>query len=302
MNKVKIFILENYNEYIFDKYKNNDKINFTFKGDFMINIECKALVDALKGNYKGTYEKFEKEIIIYIKKCILFLNNYDNCIPRCLIKENLHWAGTASSTNLICINKKIIQELMNGKKDNLFVIFHELTHIEQFVKIKNGISTEEVIKYIKDILLDDYQKKENSRIICIDNMKSYFNLNYDIESSELDAYLNSIILTTEFLLNNNIDVDDEKIVKILIKILSKMDSDRYVGDIITFNSYYLSLEDAFDIAIKHHPEWIEMYPQLKTEYYIEDGIVVKNENPTYQEYDVNSDKYYQIRKMLKKNN
>ena len=169
-------------------------------------IKCEALVNALNGNYKGSYYDFEKEIIKFVESYMRILCKDKNYTPSCLVEENLSVDGITDGTDKIMFKKNVIKLLMGGEKLCLIAIFHELSHIQQNIQIKNGISTPNIIRYIKDILLDEYQDEENEKFFIspIDKIFSYYKVNYKNESSEIDANLNAILLTIHFFIENNI--------------------------------------------------------------------------------------------------
>lgn len=267
-------------------------------------IKCETIVNALNGNYEGSYHDFEKEIIKFVESymCTLCKNEY--YMPSCLVEENLSVDGITIGTDKIIFKKNLIKLLMSGEKLCLIVIFHELSHIQQNIQIKNGISTPNIIRYIKDILLDEYQDEENKKFLIspIDEIFSFYKVNYKNESSEIDANLNAILLTIQFFIENNIDCtkEEENLLNYFDKLIERKSQKRNLTHCITFNSYYLSLDEAFDVAIKYHPEWLERYPQLKTEYKLNNGLVEKNSKIIYQEYNEKSDTYHKIKHLIKK--
>ena len=267
----------------------------------MVNlmIKCEDLVNALNGNYNGSYDNFENSIIEFTKNYMNSLCKKKDYNPKCLVKEKLSACGITIGTDHIIFNKKVIKNLMNGEKLHLITIFHELTHIQQNIQIESGIATPNIMRYIKDLLLDEYQKIENKEFNykSTEQLLSYYKVNYKNESTEIDANLNAILLTIQFFLENNIDYtkEEKNLDTYFDKLIKRKYQKRNLTYCITFNSYYLTLDEAFDIAIKYHPEWLERYPQLKVEYTYNNGIIEKKDVPTYQKYDTNSDAYHKIK-------
>ena len=261
----------------------------------MNKVACQALVDALNGNYKGTYSSFEKEIIKFVEDYMKTVSNMPDYNPTCMVSETLKADGVTRGTDKIIFKKDIIKSLKKGKKLYLIVIFHELSHIHQNIQIKNEISTPNILRYIKDILLNEYQNEKNKKYHMPDiyNIFNFYMINYKNESSEIDANLNAILLTINFFLKNNIDYEDEK--KYLNNYFEKLIKRKFKKRNLTygpiFNSYHLTLEEAFDCAIKEHSEWLERYKQLNVEYELNNGLVQKKTKVIYQKYDKNSDIY-----------
>ncbi len=267
-------------------------------------LKCEALVDAMEKRFTGSYMEFEEKIIKYVEDYMTDLCQKRNYFPICSVQENLPYIGLAKGNDKIIFNKEVIKELMNGNKLFLIFLFHELSHIQQNIQIETGVATPNIICYIKDTLLNKYQQIENKQFYgYVENKTySYYTINYENHSKEIDAELNAILLTIEFFQENNIDLPNEtKYLKdyfdALVKRKNKKRNLTYCG---TFNSYYLTLDEAFDVAIKYHPEWLEEYPQLKVEYKLEDGVIQKKSEITYQEYNINSDLYHKV-KYLHKN-
>lgn len=267
-------------------------------------IKCKAIVDALNGAYEGTYYEFEEKIVKFVEDCMATLCDDFYYIPSCLVKENISADGSTIKDDTIILNKNTVKSLMNGKKLYLFVIFHELSHVQQLIEIRKGISTPDIIRYIKDILLNEYQEKENIKFGMFKDEKipSYYKINYINDSMEIDANLNGIVLTKQFLSENNINYSKEEFYTKHfdeLELMKRKTNKRNLTYCYTFNSYYLTLDEAFDVVIKYHPEWLERYPQLQDEYKLEDGKVIKKSRIIYQENEENSKNNCKVKKLIK---
>ncbi len=274
--------------------------------------ECDQLVSVLKGEYNIPYEKFERAIVEYIQKCMFFIyanycevdeleNISGTYFPSCKIIKSLDSDGEAQYIDTILLKRDTIINLFRGDKINLLIIFHELSHIEYNIQILRGYSTLNIINQIKDFLLNSYQKEQNSKYYY-DDPFDYYKYNYRVVSQEVDANLNAIALTTNFMKINNIndsDIFHELSKKYEEFSRRKKIMNRFVGGNVLFNNIYLSLDEAFSSAIKDNPFWLEVFPQLKVEYEIVDGVIVKKKNIIYQEYnDVNS-LYYRVKQYIK---
>ncbi len=196
----------------------------------------------------------------------------ENIYPECIIKDNIdangETLGCTIGINKIILDKEVIESLMQGHKLNLICIFHELTHIQQNIQIHQGRTTETILKIIKDNILDDYQRGTIIKNMKTDNLISYYDINYAIESSEIDAKLNSILLTKKFFIDNGIDytMEEKELDARYEEALKQKNRKRNLSMISTFNSYFLSLDDAFDVIVENHPQWLLKYPQLNQEY------------------------------------
>lgn len=268
-------------------------------------LKCDVLVEALKGEYNGSYEEFELVLCDAIKKEMIKINDDNNSLCECLVIENLTnqngelIAGRARNCTEILFNKSIIDDLFNGNRMSLLTLFHELAHIRQNVLIESGSDSSSVIRYIKDALLNHYQELENYRFLGKTYGNSYYRNNYSYNSMEIDAEIEAIYSMITFCDENSIDISDimNTVEDYFDDLKVRKNKKRYVGDCITFNSYYLTLEEAFDIAINDHAEWLLWYPQLLSEYSIIDGgIVVKNRKDNKKDV---VDLYYQPKKIVK---
>lgn len=245
-------------------------------------LKSQVLVDVLKGKYTGSYDDFEKMLCDDVKKEMINLNDNEKCIFECVVLEELInkngelLGGRAIGTFKIQYSKSIIMDLFKGNRINLITLFHELAHIRQNVLIESGVGYFNVISYIKDSLLNYYQELENDRFLGKSYRNSYYKNNYSNYSKEIDADIEAVYNMIMFCSENGIDISDiiETLENYVDDLKTRKDMARYVGGCITFNSYYLSLEKAFDIAVREHAEWLLWYPQLLDEYSVIDGGIV----------------------------
>jgi len=256
------------------------------------------LIGFLKGNSSLDYEKFKYLMIDYFTIYINKLNEKYAC--QFMISNSITFTGICYGVEKIIINEREVRKIYNGNISSLLTIFHEISHLQQNIQIEEGIVSKNIINYIKDNLLRYYQDEQNKKF-GISKNSSYYILNYKYESSEIDANLNSILLFLRFCSKNEIELP-KQIEKILETEFSKLEVKknfkRYVGENIIFNSYYLSLDESFDLAINDHPEWLEFFPQLNTEYFIVDDKICKKDNINYEECDNDESLYsYYLKKV-----
>lgn len=235
-------------------------------------------INFLKGNIDLEYKEFKELLIKYFSEYINKLYEKYNC--EFIVSTKMSAAGRCIGTEEIKINEYVVDNIYKGNLFYLTIIFHEISHLDQNIKIGEGHYDENVLNYIKDQLLDIYQHEQNGKFYIFKPL-SYYEKNYKCFSKEIEADLNSILLFLNFSLENKINLSDETINMIetlAYQTKSNQTKKRYVGGNVIFNSYYLPLNEAFDFAIKDHPEWLEIYPQLKEEYYIMDYKVYKKDN------------------------
>ena len=63
-------------------------------------VKCEALINALNGNYNGSYYDFEKEIIKFIESYMRTLCKDKYYTPSCLVEENLSVDGITIETDV----------------------------------------------------------------------------------------------------------------------------------------------------------------------------------------------------------
>lgn len=224
---------------------------------------CNDLVKALRHQYTGTYKQFEYSIIESIKNSIKELSCSDN--SNCIIKDRINndlTYGMTIGTNIIGIKKEVITKLQNGDIKSLFVIFHELGHIEINNKIQNGDDSIEIIDCIKDKLLMEYFNYENSKYCILSN---YYYDNYANYSSEVLANKYALLNMKTFLFTNNIVKSQigMNAIDTMFSFVYSNNKKRDLSSCATFNDNYLPLDEVFEFALSYHPEWLEKYPQLK---------------------------------------
>ena len=260
-------------------------------------FECQAIASALNHNYKGSYEDFELDVTSYIKDYMnyLFIRYDIDREPNVEVKD-LSVCGLAKGLDYVCYNKKIIKDLMNGDKLSLLVIYHELSHIEHNIQFFKDIAWPNIIRQTKETMLDIYERKNHLKILEEDN--SYFKkLNYDDLSIEVDADLNAIVLLLIFFKTNDIDYTDtiSDLEKLYMQLTAKEKNlRRYVASNPVYNSYYLSIDEAFDSAISSNPNWLKEIPILNVEYIEVDNVVVKKDKIVYPQYEEKYMDFYHL--------
>ena len=198
--------------------------------------------------------------------------------------------------NALTIDESVVKEIYNGDLEAFICIFHELNHFRIKYEILDGVINLDVCRTLKEQLL----RKESTDLFReTDSIKSfkgkcsyindfYYNDNYRHYSGEVIADIrakNDLVLLMSILLISykmNDEISENACNKLLNDLISD-DLVRYNNHTrdftrnLNFNNYYLFFEDAFDVSVKYHPEWLE-YPQISIEYYIDDDNSVKKRN------------------------
>ena len=167
---------------------------------------CDLFINFLKGNASLDYDNFKCLIIEYFSKYINELYKKYNC--KFMIAGDISSAGICYGTGKIIINEEEVRKIYNGNISPLLTIFHEISHLQQNIQIEEGVVSKNIINYIKDKFLKFYQNEQNKKFGMPSNF-SYYILNYEYESCEVDASLNSILLFFNFCLINEIELSEQ---------------------------------------------------------------------------------------------
>ena len=152
-----------------------------------------------------------------------------------------------------------------GNDRAFMIIFHELRHVLQNIAIKIGLFTSDFLMMIKDSLIREYELKQ----FDTDN---YYNDNYDDISLEIDAQRYSLINLIKFLGSFGYKIPDDILIELEKEFIHDIKEERKI--IIDGKEEYKSMEDIFDFIVIEHPEYLDLYPQLRIEY-IKDGKIVR---------------------------
>ena len=107
---------------------------------------------------------------------------------------------------------------------------------------------------------------------------NYYDNNYEYFSEESYADMSCMIDFLWMIKNSKLKITKEQAHGIY-KLMKKKENNynfhiRDVSDNLNFNSYEVDFEEAFDLLIKDHPNWLE-HPQLQIEYYLDKDRKVK---------------------------
>lgn len=236
-------------------------------------IKCESLNKVLIKDNSTSYPYFKNDLINFIKNYMKEINiNSYLYLPIVNITNSSKDMGTAETVYEIEIDENVFKKIYSGNRLYLLVIFHELVHIKQNYLIKNEIIDKNLLDIIKEDLLDYYFMINN-------NSKTYYDINYDLDSSEVQANLEAIDLFYKYFDENNIKLNlfELYILCDLTKEFKRKLKNKKRKFISSKLKIYktMNLYKLFDYIIKKNPEWLDWYPQLKLEYCIDDGIVKK---------------------------
>jgi len=258
-------------------------------------LKCECLNKVLNGDKSISYSFFKDDLIKFIKDYMKEINKNSYLYLTIVnIINSSKDMGTAEKVNEIEIDESVFKKIYSGKRLYLLVIFHELIHIKQNYLIKNGIIGKNISDIIKEDLLDYYFAINNKK------SKKYYDINYDLDSSEVQANLEAIDLFYTYFNVNNIkpNLFELYILRDITKEFEKKLKNKKRKYLCEKYKMYrtMDLDKLFDFIIIKNPEWLEWFPQLKIEYCYDNDTVkrvdyrnfnleeIENESNSYKEY------------------
>lgn len=227
--------------------------------------------EILNGNKIVSFEKFIEVITLFgidKVKC--------NSDAKFIITDKLPNTilGECSGIEYVKINISVIKEMYSSNKLAMSTIFHEIRHFKDNYNIYNHIYDKETIGILKDKLLNYYIDSFTIQLgLGKEYLRTYYHYNYKYILDEIYANKYSYIDMLNYYKEIGVELNESekeiirtKLKKILNRKTNKM---RNLEHCLCFNSKHLSLDEAFNCAIRDNIEWLEKFPILKKEYYIE---------------------------------
>ena len=175
----------------------------------------------------------------------------------------------------IVIDEKVIEGLYNGKLEMLEVFFHELNHFKIYCDIEVGTPNICLYRILKEKLAMESIDKHD---------RNYYDANYSLYSEEIYVeflalmdFLKFIKLIDHKRFDSVFDELIEATSTRLKDIINRWSNEtRNLYRVINFNNDYMNINDIFDLQLRDNKKWLEEYPLLKIEYYIDEyGNIVK---------------------------
>ena len=175
----------------------------------------------------------------------------------------------------IVIDEKVIEGLYNGKLEMLEVFFHELNHFKIYCDIEAGTPNICLYRILKEKLAMESIDKHD---------RNYYDANYSLYSEEIYVeflalmdFLKFIKLIDHKRFDSVFDELIEATSTRLKDIINRWSNEtRNLYRVIHFNNDYMNINDIFDLQLRDNKKWLEEYPLLKIEYYIDEyGNIVK---------------------------
>lgn len=281
-------ILKKHSKSIIEKIINNEKLqqeDYSFLSFLLINnhLNDKIKLGIIDVLYKAIYNKeynvnlqtAEKIVKIFMEKSIETMFGIKS--KHCYISEDKEKKNHGSSFDgNIAIDRNVVREFINGNSMNLFEThFHELSHVNQFVRRKNAFVSEKDIAILKDYILEKSDRK-------------YYYDNYVFLSDENQAFLDSYVLALQYMKKLGIFPTEEDLKKIET---NRKFHEQFFG--LTSRMYegkIHDLNDLFDSYVFDNPKTLDEYPQLLLEYAVDENRVrrktreeIENEYNSYME-------------------
>ena len=175
----------------------------------------------------------------------------------------------------IVIDEKVIEGLYNGKLEMLEVFFHELNHFKIYCDIEVGTPNICLYRILKEKLAMESIDKHD---------RNYYDANYSLYSEEIYVEFLTLIDFLKFIKlidHKRFDTVFDELIEAtstrLKDIINRWSNEtRNLYRVIHFNNDYMNINDIFDLQLRDNKKWLEEYPLLKIEYYIDEyGNIVK---------------------------
>ena len=157
----------------------------------------------------------------------------------------------------------------------LEVFFHELNHFKIYCDIEVGTPNICLYRILKEKLAMESIDKHD---------RNYYDANYSLYSEEIYVeflelmdFLKFIKLIDHKRFDSVFDELIEATSTRLKDIINRWSNEtRNLYRVIHFNNDYMNINDIFDLQLRDNKKWLEEYPLLKIEYYIDEyGNIVK---------------------------
>lgn len=266
----------------YKSFINRDKNNFSFR-NFVKYDEFKIIIHKFIIEVLGLF-------LVHSKHSDDTYDVYIKDLPR-----NIDGLFSSNNNNLV-INERLIKNIYDGNVEKFMSILHELNHFKVKYDVLDGIINLDICRIVKENLLRGEDRDPFNEIGSFKSLKGkksyindfYYIKNYKNYSEEVYVEICSkkdfILFMKKLLIFYHLDSENSiKVADELMEVYIKDDLvkyDNHVRDLtmsLSFNSNYLSFDEAFNVSIKYHPEWLK-YPQISVEYYLDnDGYVKKKD-------------------------
>lgn len=258
-------------------------INKNIVNNRYFKVVDKVIRDILHKRKKDTvYEAFKSHLIFLGESIMKNYLEETGLVKDERFKKNRFSSGKLPGKILgshyegnIVIDEKVIEGLYNGKLEMLEVFFHELNHFKIYCDIEVGTPNICLYRILKEKLAMESIDKHD---------RNYYDANYSLYSEEIYVeflalmdFLKFIKLIDHKRFDSVFDELIEATSTRLKDIINRWSNEtRNLYRVIHFNNDYMNINDIFDLQLRDNKKWLEEYPLLKIEYYIDEyGNIVK---------------------------
>lgn len=258
-------------------------INKNIVNNRHFKIVEKVIRDTLhKRKIDTVYAAFESHLIFLGESIMKNYLEETELVKDERFKEIRFSSGKLPSKRLGChykgnivIDEKVIEGLYNGKLEMLEVFFHELNHFKIYCDINRGVPNIHLYRIVKEKLTRESIDKHD---------RNYYDANYSLYSEEIYVEFLALMDFLKFIKLVDPKRFDLRFYELrepinikLKNIIKRWNNEkRDVSMVIDINDNYMNINDAFDFQLRDNKKWLEEYPLLKIEYYIDEyGNIVK---------------------------
>ena len=278
------------------------KENFEI-GEPFTEEENKILLTHLTQTTQNFEENFYDRIIglTLLKKCPVNLETFSEVIrqfvrsriftldrdyfsqhpPICLIEEfpENDNSEAKSSFGRIILSKKLVKKLYAGRAEFLKIIFHELSHVNDYLTIKKPILAIEKPFFVTDLLLKTMDILIMKYLSEIDfshiEQKVYYQTNYPYLSFEIAAEINGYRGLLNYLSNLGAlttKKQEQEIYQYMWELEKKRENHlRITENLSDVPADIMCVEDLFLHYFQDQPSILNEYPVLNANYTMENG-------------------------------
>lgn len=233
-------------------------INNQFKDDIKLYVTNTLIKGIANREYVPDVDSLNDLVKIFVEESVKNVIGLKGA--KCKIVEyEKEKIGGSTIFGTILVNRNQINHLVQGNITYLFnTLFHEMIHVLQYQRRKNGnISTYDMLQ-IKDCILSELNR-------------DYYENNYYLLSTENQAFLNEGKETLSYMSKLGIKPSEKEIEDIN----KNHEFHRKIYGVTTrlWNGKPCDIETLFDSVIFDNPKILAQYPQLSLEYVVENNVV-----------------------------
>lgn len=225
--------------------------------------------ELFKNNY--SYEEYEEKLKKVLLNCMK-LNIYDSKQDKLKIEiiDDNEMIASSSYYNTLYLSKYLVMGLYKGDRISWICIFYELELIRQKSYLYKGVPDYDINKILKEMILLNNTNLYN---FSIEQTEDFY---YSKMQASTNAFLNTIRLFNS--IGSPLTGKEINILKESLMYDEKSKDEELMLSSLDDENVRISMENLFDMNLYFHPEWLNMFPQLKLEYYMSAAGVIKRDS------------------------